>query len=135
MEMQKKILVVDDEKDIRDLVEVTLLRSDHLVMKAESGDRAVEIARTQKPDLILMDIMMPGNIDGLEATRILKNDPETRQCKVVLLTAKGQLADRREGIKAGADDYFVETVQPIGTVEKSGSNSGQIEFSLYHNRW
>ncbi len=116
--MQKKILVVDDEKDIRDLVEVTLLRSDHLVIKAESGDRAVEIARIQKPDLILMDIMMPGNIDGLEATRILKNDPETRQCTVVLLTAKGQLADRREGIKAGADDYFVKPFSPLELLRK-----------------
>lgn len=116
--MQKKILVVDDEKDIRDLVEVTLLRSDHLVMKAESGDTAVEIARTQKPDLILMDIMMPGNIDGLQATRILKNDPETRQCKVVLLTAKGQLADRQEGIKAGADDYFSKPFSPLELLRK-----------------
>jgi len=116
--MQKKILVVDDEKDIRDLVEVTLLRSDHLVMKAESGDTAVEIARTQKPDLILMDIMMPGNIDGLQATRILKNDPETRQCKVVLLTAKGQLADRQEGIKAGADDYFAKPFSPLELLRK-----------------
>jgi len=116
--MQKKILVVDDEKDIRDLVEVTLLRSDHVVIKAESGDRAVEIARIQKPDLILMDIMMPGNLDGLEATRILKNDPETQQCKVVLLTAKGQLADRQEGIKAGADDYFVKPFSPLELLRK-----------------
>ncbi|MGO9122211.1 MAG: response regulator transcription factor [Desulfomonilaceae bacterium] len=116
--MQKKILIVDDEKDIRDLVEVTLLRSDHVVIKAESGDRAVEIARIQKPDLILMDIMMPGNLDGLEATRILKNDPETQQCTVVLLTAKGQLADRQEGIKAGADDYFVKPFSPLELLRK-----------------
>ncbi len=116
--MQKKILVVDDEKDIRDLVEVTLLRSDHLVIKADSGDKAVEIARIQKPDLILMDIMMPGKIDGLEATRVLKNDPETRQCTIVLLTAKGQLADRQEGIKAGADDYFVKPFSPLELLRK-----------------
>ncbi len=118
IEMQKKILIVDDEKDIRDLVEVTLLRSDHLVIKADSGDKAVEIARIQKPDLILMDIMMPGKIDGLEATRVLKNDPETRQCTIVLLTAKGQLADRQEGIKAGADDYFVKPFSPLELLRK-----------------
>ncbi len=116
--MQKKILVVDDEKDIRDLVEVTLLRGDHVVIKAESADKALEIARIQKPDLILMDIMMPGKIDGLEATRILKNDPETRQCAVVLLTAKGQAADRQAGITAGADDYFVKPFSPLELLRK-----------------
>jgi two-component system phosphate regulon response regulator PhoB len=118
VEMQKKILVVDDEKDIRDLVEATLLRSEHVVIKADSGDRAVEIARTEKPHLILMDIMMPGNVDGLEATRILKNDPETKSCTIVLLTAKGQVSDRRAGIAAGADDYFVKPFSPLELLRK-----------------
>jgi len=118
MQMQKKILVVDDEEAIRDLVEVTLLRSDHVVIKAESADKAVEIARIHKPDLILMDIMMPGNIDGLEATRILKSDPETRHCAVVLLTAKGQVTDRQEGFTAGADDYFVKPFSPLELLRK-----------------
>ena len=116
--MPKKILVVDDEKDIRDLVEATLLMGDHIVIKAESGDRAVEIARTEKPHLILMDIMMPGNIDGLQATRILKNDPETQRCTIVLLTAKAHLSDRREGIEAGADDYFVKPFSPLELLRK-----------------
>jgi len=117
-DMPKKILVVDDEKDIRDLVEATLHRSDHVVIKAESGDRAVEIARTEKPHLILMDIMMPGNIDGLQATRILKNDPKTQDCRIVLLTAKGQISDRREGIEAGADDYFIKPFSPLELLRK-----------------
>ena len=116
--MPKKILVVDDEKDIRDLVEATLLRSDHVVIKAESGDKAVEIARTEKPHLILMDIMMPGNLDGLQATRVLKNDPETQSCRIVLLTAKGQVSDRRAGIEAGADDYFVKPFSPLELLRK-----------------
>ncbi len=116
--MAKKILVVDDEKDIRDLVEATLLRSDHVVIKAESAERAVEIARMERPNLILMDIMMPGNIDGLEATRILKSDPETQHCTIVLLTAKGQISDRREGIEAGADDYFVKPFSPLELLRK-----------------
>jgi len=118
LEMPKKILVVDDEKDIRDLVEATLLRSDHVVIKAESGDKAVEIARTEKPHLILMDIMMPGNLDGLQATRVLKNDPETQSCRIVLLTAKGQVSDRRAGIEAGADDYFVKPFSPLELLRK-----------------
>jgi CheY-like chemotaxis protein len=118
VDMHKKILVVDDEKDIRDLVEATLLRGDHVVIKADSGDRAVEIARAEKPNLILMDIMMPGNVDGLEATRILKNDPETQSCMIVLLTAKGQVSDRREGIEAGADDYFVKPFSPLELLRK-----------------
>ena len=117
-EMPKKILVVDDEKDIRDLVEATLLRSDHVVIKAESGDKAVEIARTEKPHLILMDIMMPGTLDGLQATRVLKKDPETQSCRIVLLTAKGQVSDRREGIEAGADDYFVKPFSPLELLRK-----------------
>jgi len=116
--MAKKILIVDDERDIRDLVEATLLRSDHVVIKAESADQAVEIARREKPHLILMDIMMPGNIDGLEATRILKNDPETQHCKIVLLTAKGQLSDRKEGIEAGANEYFVKPFSPLELLRK-----------------
>ncbi len=95
-----------------------MLRGDHVVIKAESADKALEIARIQKPDLILMDIMMPGKIDGLEATRILKNDPETRQCAVVLLTAKGQAADRQAGITAGADDYFVKPFSPLELLRK-----------------
>jgi two-component system, OmpR family, phosphate regulon response regulator PhoB len=118
LDMPKKILVVDDEKDIRDLVEATLLRSDHVVIKAESGDKAVEIARTEKPHLILMDIMMPGNLDGLQATRVLKNDPETQSCRIVLLTAKGQVSDRRAGIEAGADDYFVKPFSPLELLRK-----------------
>lgn len=117
-DMPKKILVVDDEKDIRDLVEATLLRGDHVVIKAESGDRAIEIARAEKPHLILMDIMMPGKVDGLQATRILKNDPATQRCTIVLLTAKAQMADRREGIEAGADDYFVKPFSPLELLRK-----------------
>ena len=109
----KKILIVDDQPEVRELVEVTLKTGDYQILKAKSGEDAVEIAKTEKLDLIIMDIMMPGGIDGLEATRILKNEPETRDIPVIMLTAKGQESDREKGLEVGADDYFTKPFSPL----------------------
>ena len=84
---------------------------------SESGQEAINIVKAEKPDLIIMDIAMPGGIDGQEATRILKNDPETKGCPIILLTAKGQEIDRR-GFTAGADDYFVKPFSPLELIQK-----------------
>ena len=114
----KKILIVDDRAEVRELVEVTLRVEDYRILQAKSGEEAVEIARAEKPDLIIMDIMMPGSVDGLEATRILKNDPETKDCKIIMLTAKGQEADREAGFEAGANDYFIKPFSPLELIKK-----------------
>jgi two-component system, OmpR family, phosphate regulon response regulator PhoB len=114
----KKILIVDDRLEVRELVEVTLRVKDYLILQASSGEAALETVKTEKPDLILMDIMMPGGMDGLEATRIIKNDPETKNCTVIMLTAKGQQADREKGLEAGADDYFVKPFSPLDLIRK-----------------
>ena len=114
----KKILVVDDQLEVRELVSVTLRSDDYQVIQAESGKKAIEVARTEKPDLIIMDIMMPGGMDGLEATHIIKNDPETKDCQIVMLTAKGQQVDREKGVEAGADDYFVKPFSPLELIKK-----------------
>ncbi len=114
----KKILIVDDLLEVRELVEVTLRVEDYRILQATSGDEAVAIARAEKPELIIMDIMMPGKIDGLEATRILKNDPETRDCKIIILTAKGQEADKTRGYETGADDYFIKPFSPLDLIRK-----------------
>nr|HID59846.1 response regulator [Desulfobacterales bacterium] len=114
----KKILIVDDQKEVRDLVEVTLRVGDYQVFKAKSGEEALEIVKAEKPDLIIMDIMMPGGIDGLEATRILKGDPQTKDCRVIMLTAKGQEADKEKGFEAGADEYFVKPFSPLELIKK-----------------
>lgn len=114
----KKILIVDDRSEVRELVEVTLEVENYQILQASSGEKAVEIARREKPDLILMDIMMPGGMDGLETTRILKKDPETKNCSVIMLTAKGQEYDRTEGKKAGADDYFVKPFSPLDLLRR-----------------
>lgn len=114
----QKILVVDDLQEVRDLVEKTLRTGERIVLKTDSGDMAVQVARAEKPDLIMMDIMMPGTIDGLEATRILKNDPEMKHCTIILLTARGQEKDIEEGYKAGADDYLVKPFSPLELMRK-----------------
>jgi len=114
----KKILIVDDQLEVRELVEVTMRVGDYQILKAQSGEEAIEIVKAEKPELIIMDVMMPGGMDGLEATRILKNDPETKNCKIIMLTAKGQQSERENGIKAGADDYFVKPFSPLDLIRK-----------------
>ena len=79
----KKILIVDDQIEVRELVEVTLNSGNYIILKANSGDEAIKIARKEKPNLILMDIRMRGDVDGLEATKILKNDPRTEKTRIL----------------------------------------------------
>jgi len=114
----KKILIVDDQKEVRELVEVTLRVGDYQVLPAKSGKEAIDIAKSEKPDLIIMDIMMPGGMDGLEATRALRKDPETKNCRIIMLTAKGQEADKKKGVDAGADDYFTKPFSPLELIKK-----------------
>jgi DNA-binding response OmpR family regulator len=114
----KKILIVDDEEKVRKLVEVTLSVGDLEILHASSGDEALSAARETKPDLILLDIMMPGRMDGLDVCRILKKDPETKNIYVIMLTAKGQQADKENGFAAGADDYFVKPFSPMELMDK-----------------
>ncbi len=114
----KKILIVDDQMEVRELVEVTLRVEDYQIFKAKSGEEAVEIATAEQPDLIIMDVMMPGGMDGFETTRKIKSHPDTRHCQVIMLTAKGQEADREEGVAAGADDYFIKPFSPLELIKK-----------------
>ena len=114
----KKILIVDDQVQVRELVEVTLRVGNYRIFEANNGKQAIEMAKKKKPDLIIMDIMMPGKIDGLEATRILKNEKETKNTIIVMLTAKGQEADKQKGYEAGADDYFIKPFSPLDLIKK-----------------
>ena len=114
----KKILIVDDQLEVRELVEVTLRSGDYRVFHAENGEKAIEIARAERPELIIMDIMMPGKLDGLEATRILKKTPETKDCVIVMLSSKGQEVDKEKGIQVGADDYFTKPFSPLELIRR-----------------
>ncbi|HDP95135.1 MAG TPA: response regulator [Candidatus Aminicenantes bacterium] len=114
----KTILIVDDQMEVCELVDVTLSADDVRIIKASKGDEAIEIAQREKPDLIIMDIMMPGKINGIEATRILKSDKSTRHISILMLTAKGQDRDLEEGFKAGADAYFIKPFSPLELIRK-----------------
>jgi CheY-like chemotaxis protein len=121
----KKILIVDDQVEVRELVQVTLEIGDYQILTAENGQQALEIAQTEHPDIILMDIMMPGSeIDGLEACRRLKANPVTAGITIVMLSARGQEGDIENGKIAGADDYFIKPFSPIALIEKVESVIG-----------
>src|SRR5215813_1971982 len=108
-EPSAKILVVDDEvKNVR-LLEALLAPRGYTVIKAHNGSEALEQAERQRPDLILLDVMMPG-MDGFEVCKTLKDRPETRFIPVVMMTALRQVENRIKGIEAGADDFLIKPV-------------------------
>ncbi len=108
---KEKILVVDDEEDILELLRFNLSREGCQVFCASSGEEALRLVRSEIPDLIVLDLMLPG-IDGLEVTRRLKSDPNTKHLPIVMLTAKGEEADIVTGLELGADDYVAKPFSP-----------------------
>ncbi len=107
----EKILVVDDEEDIRELVRYNLIREGYEIISADTGEKALEKAMNYVPDLILLDLMLPG-IDGLSVAKKLKEDTETSAIPVIMLTAKGTEADIVTGLELGADDYITKPFSP-----------------------
>ncbi len=103
---KKKVLVVDDEENVRRLVR-TMLGNKYTVLEAKDGEVAIDIARSQRPDIILMDIMMP-NIDGYTACHTIKQDPVTKTIPVVMLTAIGYELNVKLSQKMGADGYITK---------------------------
>ena len=108
---KEKILVVDDEEDILELVKYNLEREGFQVTCAESGEKALKSTQHERPDLIVLDLMLPG-IDGLEVARQLKQDKKTAGVPIVMLTAKGEEADIVTGLELGADDYITKPFSP-----------------------
>lgn len=109
--MRYNILVVDDEEDLLELIKFNLERDGYDVDCAESGEEAVKKVAASTYDLILLDLMLPG-IDGLEVTKILKADSQTRDIPIIMLTAKGEEADVVVGLEFGADDYITKPFSP-----------------------
>ena len=113
-----KILIVDDEEKVRRLVEITLSIGKVEVLQASSGEEGLNIAKEIKPDIILLDVMMPGRYDGFDVCKLLKSDPATKNIYIIMLTAKGQKTDKEKGLILGADDYFVKPFSPMELMEK-----------------
>ena len=106
-----KILIVDDEPDILELVRVNLVREGYAVACAESGEQALDQARSFLPDLVILDLMLPG-IDGLDVCRNLKSTPATASALVLMLSARVEDADVVTGLELGADDYVTKPFSP-----------------------
>ena len=106
-----RIVVADDDADIRDLVVFKLRQAGHDVEAVEDGAAAVEACQASPPDLVVLDVMMPG-MGGLDATRALRLDPRLARVPVILLTARAQESDIEQGFGAGADDYVVKPFSP-----------------------
>lgn len=108
----KHVLVVDDNAMIRQLLRLALIRHFE-VSEAEDGAQALDLARSQKPDAVLLDVMMPGELDGLAVLARLKSDPALGATFVAMVTARSQAADKEAAMALGADAYFVKPFSPL----------------------
>lgn len=108
----KKVLIVEDQADIRELIRMSLELADYEIHEAEDGDQGLQMINRIQPDLVLLDVMMPGSLDGLAVCKRVKSDPSKRRIKVVMLSARNQASDRQAGLSAGADDYLMKPFSP-----------------------
>lgn len=117
MPNQLTIVVADDDRDIRDLVTFKLQQAGHRVLAVENGVEALAAGREHAPDLMVLDVMMPG-LSGMDVTRELRQDPTTSAIPVILLTAKAQEIDVEAGFAIGADDYVTKPFSPRELVSR-----------------
>lgn len=137
--MQKgTICVIEDEEDIQNILEIQLTREGYTPVIADNGEEGLELAREKIPQLILLDLMLPG-MDGFDVCRALRQDKSTRDVPIIMLTARGEEADIITGLEIGADDYITKPFSPrvvvsrIKSVLRRGSRNpgtpeGMIEY-------
>ena len=108
---KERILVVDDEEEILELLQYVLSKNGYAVTTVTSGEEAISMVRMMRPDLVLLDLMLPG-VNGLDVCKILKHDPDTAGISIIMLTAKGEEIDIVTGLELGADDYITKPFSP-----------------------
>ncbi len=112
-----KVLIAEDERDIRELITFTLRYAGHEVIQAANGEEALTLAREAVPDLIMMDVRMP-KMTGYEACRLIKADDKTKHIPVVFLSAKGQETEIQTGLEVGAADYILKPFAPDQLIKR-----------------
>jgi len=113
----KKILIADDKPEVLELVRVSLGSEDYQIIDASDGKEALEKIKKEKPDLVLLDIVMP-KMDGFEVLNKLKKDPQIKEIPIIMLTAKGQKIDQEKGQRLGAAGYIVKPFSPSALLTK-----------------
>lgn len=103
----KKILIVEDDKFLRELIAQKLLKENYDIAEAVDGERGIEAVKKEKPDLVLLDLILPG-IDGFGVLAKIKEDPELAKIPIIILSNLGQKEDIERGLKLGADDYLIK---------------------------
>jgi phosphate regulon transcriptional regulator PhoB len=133
----QKILVVEDEPDISKLVSYNLIQERYKVLTAEDGEQALKLIQREKPNLVVLDLMLPG-LSGIDVCKILRDRPETAKLPILMLTAKAGESDRIVGLELGADDYLTKPFSPREMVARvrailrranlAASNDGPIAY-------
>ena len=123
-----KILVAEDERDIRDLISFTLQFAGHQVVTANNGEEAVQLALKEIPDLVLTDVRMP-KMTGYEACKLIKADPTTQHIPVIFLSAKGPEAEVQTGLDSGADEYLLKPFAPDQLTRKVAEILGRPKLA------
>ncbi len=116
--MAHRILIVEDQPDICKLIRMTLEFGDFEIHEANDGETGLNMARAIKPAIMLLDVMMPGLLDGYQVCTRIKQDPALQSIQVVMLTARGQASDMAAGEAAGADAYLVKPFSPLELIER-----------------
>ncbi len=116
--MTHRILIVEDQADIRKLIRMTLEFGDFEIHEAQDGESGLALAHAMRPHVMLLDVMMPGALDGYQVCHLIKQDPALRQIQIVMLTARGQATDLADGEKSGADAYLVKPFSPLELIDR-----------------
>lgn len=113
----KRVLIVEDQADIRELIRLTLELDDFEIQERVNGDEGLLAVASFKPDLVLLDVMMPGSLDGFQVCQRIKQSATSKRTKVVILTARTQDADQQAGKQAGADGFLTKPFSPRQLLE------------------
>lgn len=122
----RKVLIVDDQADIRRMMMIAL-SGDFDLLEAEDGVTALAMIKQHRPDVVLLDVMMPGEMDGLQVLAAVRNDEQLKHTRVIMVSAKGQVSDYELGMQTGANAYFVKPFSPLQLLDAIDEQIAQLD--------